>query len=32
MSLMDKAHLVILRTVDSGDEGEWDRMQATVSG
>ena len=29
MSFMDKAHLVILWTVDSGDEGEWDRIFAS---
>jgi hypothetical protein len=29
MSLMGKAHLVILCTVDSGDEGEWDRIFAS---
>jgi hypothetical protein len=29
MSFMDKAHLVILWTVDSGDEREWDRIFAS---
>ena len=29
MSLMGKAHLVIMWTVDSGDEAEWDRIFAS---